>query len=157
MLKPVHTFTFILLTCVIFSSCTHISSGSETTIGGGYFVSKETASIQIRVFGKSDETEISYFKWEEVDDSFSDENYTPGPSQDYIEREFERNMESAELPWILDIELELDEVLYIHVDPVGVDDDVVLEIWKNGMIVKDYIIDNSDLPFRTTYYLRKKL
>jgi hypothetical protein len=148
----VNVFVCITISAITFG-CTYVSSRGEYTVGSGTFVHKESSSLVIKVIGDSKNTEISHFFVKRDEEERYTSEYSPNPSESLIDKTFRENMTSTVLPWKMEVTLEADEAVYIQVKPIDFNDEVTVEIWKDGLLQKEYVISNNILPFWTSYRL----
>ena len=133
--------------------CTRISSDGEYTLGDGTFVSKEKASLVIKVVGDSENTGISFFFVDRDDEEYYTSDSSLGSSESLLDNKFKKNVTSHSLPWETKLTIEADQALYIQVKPRGSNDDVTVEIWKDGQLQKEFVAINKMFPFWTSYRL----
>ena len=148
--------TVTIIICMIMStffSCTYVGSGGEVTVGGGHFVHKESASFTIKIIGNSNNTGISYYVINRDEEQEYMREHAYATSESWIEKEFRKNMKSCILPKQIEIDLDADEILYIQVNPIEFNDEIRIEIWKEGILQKEHVMSNNMIPFWTTIRL----
>ncbi len=152
-MKNIITLVCLMITVMVPSGCTYKSSSGEYSIGGGGLVFTDGAELTIKVEGDSRLTEISNFILKKEDEQEYLDDPSSNSKEGAIDRKFKECLKSFALPWSVDLTLNADEVLFVQVRPIDFNGKVVVEIWRDGKLQKEYSLNNNMFAFQTSYRL----